>query len=72
VAPGPGRLTEIPDLFAGVRAARLLGLVWFDARGTRDWRLDSPALLAAFRRGARAYQASQGASTQALRGRTGQ
>jgi mannan endo-1,4-beta-mannosidase len=54
VAPTASRPTEIRDLFAGVHADRLLGLVWFDARGSRDWRLDSPVAIAAFRNGARA------------------
>jgi len=72
VAPGPARLTEIPGLFTGARAARVLGLVWFDANGTEDWRLDSPAVLAAFRREAQAYQASEGASTRASPRRSGQ
>jgi len=46
---------EITDLFQGVHAYGLLGLVWFDAHGSRDWRLRSPAAIAAFRQGAQAY-----------------
>jgi mannan endo-1,4-beta-mannosidase len=53
--PAVGQPAKIADLFAGVRAYGLLGFVWFDAKGTRDWRLISPAALAAFRRGAQAY-----------------
>jgi hypothetical protein len=56
VAPTVSRQAKIPDLFAGVRADRLLGLVWFDAVGTRDWRLDSAADAAAFRRQAETYR----------------
>jgi mannan endo-1,4-beta-mannosidase len=33
VAPTADRTTRISNLFAGVRTTRLLGLVWFDARG---------------------------------------
>jgi mannan endo-1,4-beta-mannosidase len=49
---------KIADLFAGVRAQRLLGLVWFDQAQDngpyrQDWRLEGdPAALAAFRKGA--------------------
>ena len=54
-ATAPAQPAEITDLFQGVHAYGLLGLVWFDARGSRDWRLRSPAAIAAFRRGAQAY-----------------
>lgn len=47
-----GQPAKIANLFAGVRAYGLLGFVWFDARGTQDWRLSGPAAYAAFRRGA--------------------
>ena len=49
---------KIADLFAGVRAQHLLGLVWFDKAQDKgpyrqDWRLEGdPAAIAAFRRGA--------------------
>ena len=56
VAPQAGKQAKIADLFAGVRAYGLLGLVWFDANRHRDWRLSTPAAVAAFRRGARSYQ----------------
>jgi mannan endo-1,4-beta-mannosidase len=51
----PGKIT---DLFAGVRAQHLLGLVWFDKSQDKgpyrqDWRLEGdPAAITAFRRGA--------------------
>ena len=50
MGPRAGQSLKIPNLFAGIRAARLLGLVWFDAVGTRDWRLRNAADAAAFRR----------------------
>jgi beta-mannanase len=42
---------KIADLFAGIRAYDLLGFLWFNSVGNRDWRIDSPAALDAFRRG---------------------
>jgi mannan endo-1,4-beta-mannosidase len=51
-----GQPTKITDLFAGVRAYGLLGFVWFNAKGTQDWRVTDPAAIAAFRRGAKAYK----------------
>jgi len=30
--------------------------VWFNASGIHDWRLDSPAAIAAFRRGAKTFR----------------
>ena len=59
VGPGAGQAAKIPGLFAGIRAAHLLGLVWFDVAQHdglyhQDWRLeDDPAGLAAFRNAAR-------------------
>jgi mannan endo-1,4-beta-mannosidase len=47
---------KIADLFAGIRAYGLLGLVWFDATGARDWRLSTPAAVAAFHQGAETYK----------------
>ena len=54
--PAGGQPAKIADLFAGVRAYGLLGFVWFDAKGTQDWRLNGPAALAAFRQGAKTYR----------------
>lgn len=54
----PGKIT---NLFAGIHASKLLGLVWFDQAQHdgiyhQDWRLeDSPAAAAAFRRAATRY-----------------
>jgi hypothetical protein len=47
---------KIADLFAGIQGYGLLGFVWFDAHGSLDWRINSPAAVAAFRRGAKAYK----------------
>jgi mannan endo-1,4-beta-mannosidase len=55
VAPAAGQPEKIPDLFAGVRRYGLLGLVWFDDVTSYDYRITSPAALAAFRRAAKAY-----------------
>ena len=46
---------QIANLFAGVRAYGLLGLVWFDSDKHRDWVVSAPATVAAFRRGARSF-----------------
>ena len=54
-APSSGQTAKIANLFAGVHSYGLLGFVWFDARGTQDWRLTGPAAFAAFGRGARTY-----------------
>jgi Glycosyl hydrolase family 26 len=54
-ASAPSQPTKIVDLFAGVRAYGLLGLVWFDASGSRDWRISSAAAAAAFHRSAARY-----------------
>jgi hypothetical protein len=56
VAPAAGKAVKIPGLFAGAYTAGVVGLVWFDLPGNRDWRLedDQPAL-AAFRAAAARY-----------------
>jgi mannan endo-1,4-beta-mannosidase len=57
-----GQAAKIPDLFAGVRANHLLGLVWFDRAQDdglyhQDWRLEgNPAGLAAFRKALKTYK----------------
>jgi hypothetical protein len=57
-----GQAAKIPDLFAGVQANHLLGLVWFDQsqHGSvyhQDWRLEgNSAGLVAFRRQLKGYQ----------------
>jgi hypothetical protein len=50
--PAAGQPAKIADLFKGIRTYGLLGLVWFSVE---EWRLGSPAAMAAFRRGAQAY-----------------
>jgi mannan endo-1,4-beta-mannosidase len=47
--PGVGQAAKVAQTFAGVRKYQLLGAVWFDARGARNWRL-RPAALAVIRR----------------------
>jgi hypothetical protein len=47
---------QITDLFAGVHAYGLLGLVWFDADKNRDWLISGDAAVAAFRRGAETFK----------------
>jgi mannan endo-1,4-beta-mannosidase len=51
-APAAYQPAKIADLFAGIRAYGLLGFVWFDVNGSKDWDLSTPAAIAAFRRGA--------------------
>jgi mannan endo-1,4-beta-mannosidase len=55
-APGTDQSAKVTDLFAGTRLYGLLGFVWFNADTNRDWRLSSPAAIAAFRRGAKTYR----------------
>jgi len=55
-APAAGQPAKISDIFAGIHAYGLLGLVWFDASRSRDWRLTSPAAIAAFARGAKTFK----------------
>jgi mannan endo-1,4-beta-mannosidase len=47
-----GQSAKIADLFAGIHAYGLLGFVWFDGKGTRDWRLSGPTSFATLRLGA--------------------
>jgi len=56
VAPAAGQPEKISDLFGGIRSYGLLGFVWFDAPGSQDWRLSSPAAIAAFRRDAQKFE----------------
>jgi beta-mannanase len=53
--PASEQPAKIANLFAGVHLYGILGFVWFDTSGKVDWRLTSPAALAAFRRGAQTY-----------------
>ena len=59
-----GQAAKMADLFAGIRAARVLGFVWFDESQHagvyhQDWRLEGhPGAIAAFRRGLATYGAS--------------
>jgi Glycosyl hydrolase family 26 len=55
VVPAAGQPERIADLFAGVRRYGLLGLVWFNDVTSYDYRITSPAAIAAFRRAAKTY-----------------
>jgi mannan endo-1,4-beta-mannosidase len=55
VADNASQPNQIRDLFAGIHAYGLLGLMWFDAIGKEDWRLISPSAISAWRQGAMAY-----------------
>jgi mannan endo-1,4-beta-mannosidase len=46
---------KVAQLFSGIRLYGLLGFAWFDSDTKSDWRLRSPAAIAAFRRDAGAY-----------------
>jgi hypothetical protein len=56
------QLQQINNLFAGARAARLLGVIWYDQDARMSWELNNrPAALAAFRRDAQQFrQADRG------------
>jgi mannan endo-1,4-beta-mannosidase len=61
IGPAADPVAEMPGLFRGVTADRLLGLVWFDQAQHggihhQDWRLeDDPAAMAAFHAALHAY-----------------
>ena len=51
------QLQQISDLFAGARAAGLLGVIWYDQDARMSWELNNrPAALAAFRREAQRFR----------------
>jgi hypothetical protein len=45
----------LPDLLSGVKTQGLLGFVYFDTQGNADYRLQTPAVLAALGAAAREY-----------------
>ena len=53
--PAASQPTKINDLFEGIHLYGLLGFVWFDSVDKVDWRLTTPAAIAAFRRDAEVY-----------------
>ena len=55
VTPAADQQEKVADLFSGIRLYGLLGFAWFDANDGVDWRLQSPAAISAFRRGAQTY-----------------
>ena len=55
------QLQQINNLFAGARAARLLGVIWYDQDARMSWELNNrPAALAAFRRAAQRFRQAGG------------
>jgi mannan endo-1,4-beta-mannosidase len=55
-APEANKAAKIANLFEGIRAYGLLGFVWFDAVGVKDWRLTTAAEYTAFRQAAKSYK----------------
>ena len=55
VIPAAVQPEKIADLFAGIHTYGLLGFVWFDDVASHDYRLRSPAAIAAFRQDAKTY-----------------
>jgi mannan endo-1,4-beta-mannosidase len=55
--PAAGQPAKITNLFAGINAYGLLGLVWFNSTNTvgQPFGISSPAAIAAFRQGASTY-----------------
>ena len=53
--PTTAQPAKVADLFSGVRDYGLLGFVWFDTIGSRNWRLNRPGAVA-LRNGAKAYK----------------
>lgn len=51
-AAGPGQARQVSNLFAGIRAGGVVGVVWFDIDRREAWQLEvSPASVAAWRAG---------------------
>jgi hypothetical protein len=55
--PAAGQPAKIADLFAGIHQYGLLGFVWFNSTNSRgqQFSINSPAAVAAFRKGASTY-----------------
>ncbi len=55
--PAAGQPAKITNVFAGIRSYGLLGFVWFDAANSagKNFTINSPAAVAAFRKGASTY-----------------
>ena len=56
--PASSQPAKITELFGGIRLYGLLGFVWFNSVDRVDWRLNSSAAIAAFRRGAERYEST--------------
>jgi mannan endo-1,4-beta-mannosidase len=54
-SPAVGQPRKIANLFAGIRNYGLLGFVWFDSYHKEDWRITTPAAIAAFQQGAKTF-----------------
>ena len=55
--PAAGQPAKIADLFGGIRAYGLLGLVWFNSTDVQDFQITgNAAAVAAFRQGAKTYK----------------
>ena len=54
-APVAGQPAKIANMFSGVHVYGLLGVVWFDANHTLDWRIRTPAAFAALSQGASTF-----------------
>ena len=55
--PAADQPAKIADVFAGIHAYGLLGFVWFDSTNSinQDFSINSPAAVAAFRKGASTF-----------------
>jgi mannan endo-1,4-beta-mannosidase len=47
-APRASKAAKVASLSRGVRNSKMLGFVWFDAKGAEDWSIDTPPAIAAF------------------------
>jgi mannan endo-1,4-beta-mannosidase len=54
--PAASQPAKIADLFAGIHTYGLLGFVWFDNNASHDYRINSPAAIAALRHDAKIYR----------------
>jgi hypothetical protein len=56
--PTADQPSKIADLFAGIRSYGLLGFVWYNSTNSIDqhFLIDSPAAIAAFKKGANTYR----------------
>jgi hypothetical protein len=62
ISPQLGQAALMGNLFAGIKSYGLLGLVWLDATGNRDWRLTTPAAITSFTDAVKTYGFAQGST----------